>query len=90
MSKVIKRGRPNKFGAKETVQFKQIVREHGLIHGCEFINENGLEVDGVKVMVSITIPTLSKYVKKGRPVKLKRGRPNVAKVVNVEKVEKVA
>lgn len=76
---VIGRGRPESHGAGAIRAFKAIVRKHGLIAGREIINANGIVVGGNHRDVSISLPTLSKYVKRaavgGKPVELKRGRP---------------
>lgn len=76
---VVGRGRPEQYGAGFVRAFKSIVRKHGLIAGRELINANGVVVGGTHRAVSISLPTLSKYVKRaevgGKPVQLKRGRP---------------
>lgn len=73
------RGRPEGFNAAQIQAIKKIVRTHGLIHGREIINQNGITVFGKHQDVSISLPTLSKYVKRdefgGKSVELKRGRP---------------
>lgn len=75
----IGRGRPEQYGAGFIRAFKSIVRKHGLLAGREFINANGVTVGGRHRDVSISLPTLSKYVKRaevgGKSVELKRGRP---------------
>ena len=80
MSQVnVGRGRPEAFGAGYIRAFKSIVRKHGLLKGREVINENGVVVGGKQRDVSISLPTLSKYVKRpnvgGAAVELKQGRP---------------
>ena len=76
---IVGRGRPEKFTAAYVRAFKVIVRKHGLIAGREHINSNGVVVGGKQRDVSISLPTLSKYVKRedlgGKPVELFRGRP---------------
>ena len=73
------RGRPESYGKSYIRAFKVIVRKHGLIRGRDFINENGVKIGGKHLGVSISLPTLSKYVKRdevgGKSVELKRGRP---------------
>jgi len=73
------RGRPEQYGAGFIRAFKSIVRKHGLLAGREIINANGVTVGGKHRDVSISLPTLSKYVKRaevgGKSVELKRGRP---------------
>lgn len=75
----VSRGRPEQYGAGFTRAFKSIVRKHGLLAGHVQINENGVNVGGKHRDVSISLPTLSKYVKRadigGESVELKRGRP---------------
>lgn len=77
-----KRGRPEQYGVGYTRAFKSIVRKHGLLKGREVINAEGVVVGGKHRDVSISLPTLSKYVKKadkgGSPVELKQGRPRKA------------
>lgn len=76
---VVGRGRPEQYGAGFVRAFKVIVRKHGLLKGREVINAEGVTVGGKHRDVSISLPTLSKYVKKadvgGKPVALFRGRP---------------
>lgn len=72
------RGRPQAFDAKFIRAFKSIVTEYGLIRGREVMLAEGVVVDGDLYEVSISLPTLSKYVNSnqgGRPLKLQRGRP---------------
>ena len=73
-----KRGRPEQYGAGFVRAFKNIVRKHGLINGREIINTEGVTVGGKRREVSISLPTLSRYVKKtdvgGEPVELRQGR----------------
>jgi len=73
------RGRTEQYGAGFIRAFKSIVRKHGLLAGREIINANGVTVGGKHRDVSISLPTLSKYVKRaevgGKSVELKRGRP---------------
>lgn len=80
--KIVGRGRPEKFSAGEVQAFKAIVRRHGLIAGREYINTNGVVVGKKQRDVSISLPTLSKYVKRedigGKAVALFRGRPSNA------------
>jgi hypothetical protein len=72
------RGRPEAYGPGYIQRFKAIVRKHGLIAGRDLINTKGVVVGNQLRMVSISLPTLSKYVKRenvgGAPVPLKRGR----------------
>jgi hypothetical protein len=86
------RGRPEKFTSGVVQQFKNIVRRHGLIAGREFINNNGVKVGGKQLTLSVSLPTLAKYVKRdaqgGKPVALKRGRPR--KEVTVQAQAQVA
>ena len=73
-------GRPNSWGADDVAVFKDIVSTYGLIKGRSVL-QDGVEVNGETYQYSISIPTLSKYVKSrvaGSPVKLSRGRPKVA------------
>jgi hypothetical protein len=76
---VVGRGRPEQYGAGFIRAFKVIVRRHGLLKGREVLNAEGVTVGGKHRDVSISLPTLSKYVKRdevgGKSVKLKRGRP---------------
>lgn len=78
----VKRGRPEQYGKGFIRAFKNIVRKHGLLKGQSLINENGVMVGGTQRAVSISLPTLSKYVKKpgigGPKVALKQGRPRLA------------
>jgi hypothetical protein len=70
-------GRPKSWGADDVAVFKKVVRAHGLLAGHKVLN-SGVEVDGEVWNYSISLPTLSKYVKSrvaGAPVKLSRGRP---------------
>jgi hypothetical protein len=77
------RGRPEKFNATYTKYFKSIVRKHGLKKGHVLINKEGVFLPGKKgnvcKSVSISLNTLSKYVKRedmgGKPVLLRVGRP---------------
>lgn len=75
----VKRGRPEQYGKGFIRAFKNIVRKHGLLKGQALINESGVVVGGAHLDVSISLPTLSKYVKKpgigGAKVALKQGRP---------------
>lgn len=67
-----------KYGAGVIRSLKAIVRKHGLIKGREIINKDGVPQRGKIVKVSISLPTLSKFVKLdigGKPVELFRGRP---------------
>ncbi len=77
-----KLGRPEQYGVGFTRAFKSIVRKHGLLKGRDIINAEGVVVGGKRRDVSISLPTLSKYVKKadvgGSPVELKQGRPRKA------------
>lgn len=74
-----KRGRPEQYGVGYIRAFKNIVRRHGLLKGQALINESGVVVGGKARDVSISLPTLSKYVKRnkigGPKVALKQGRP---------------
>lgn len=73
------RGRPEQYGKGFIRAFKTVVRKHGLLAGREILNANGVTVGGKHHQVSISLPTLSKYVKRedaGNPVELKRGRPS--------------
>ena len=74
-----KRGRPEQYGVGYIRAFKNIVRKHGLLKGQALINESGIVVGGKARDVSISLPTLSKYVKRngvgGPKVVLKQGRP---------------
>jgi hypothetical protein len=76
---VVGRGRPEQYSAGFIRAFKVIVRRHGLLKGREVINANGVTVGGKHRDVSISLPTLSKYVKRdevgGKAVPLFRGRP---------------
>ena len=78
----VKRGRPEQYGVGYTRAFKSIVRKYGLLKGREVINEQGVVVGGKHRDVSISLPTLSKYVKKaevgGNAGELKQGRPRKA------------
>jgi hypothetical protein len=78
-TKSVGRGRPELYGAGFIRAFKSIVRKHGLIAGRDFINANGVSVGGKHRAINISLPTLSKYVKRaevgGVAVELKRGRP---------------
>lgn len=83
MSKnIVGPGRPEKFGAGYVRAFKSIVRKRGLIAGRLHINANGVVVGGKQRAVSVSLPTLSKYVKRndlgGKAVELFRGRPSKA------------
>lgn len=73
------RGRPVKYNTAGYIQaFKNVVRKHGLIAGREFLNANGVTVGGKHREVSVSLPTLSKLVKRtegGAVVELHRGRP---------------
>lgn len=75
----VKRGRPEQYGVGYIRAFKVIVRKHGLLKGQALINEQGVTVGGKARDVSISLPTLSKYVKRadvgGNAVALKQGRP---------------
>jgi hypothetical protein len=78
---VVGRGRPEQYGAGFIRAFKAVVRKHGLLKGREVINAEGVTIGGKHRDVSISLPTLSKYVKKdvgGKPVALFRGRPQKA------------
>ncbi len=81
---VAKRGRPEQYGAGYVRAFKSVVRKHGLLKGREVLNAQGIVVGGKKKEVSISLPTLAKYVKRedvgGAAVALKRGRPATKKV----------
>ena len=76
------RGRPEQYGAGYIRAFKAVVRKHGLLKGREVLNANGITLFGKHHAVSISLPTLSKYVKRaevgGKSVELKRGRPTKA------------
>jgi len=76
---VVGRGRPEQYSAGFIRAFKVIVRRHGLLKGREVLNAEGVTVGGKHRDVSISLPTLSKYVKRdevgGKSVELKRGRP---------------
>lgn len=76
------RGRPEKFSAGFVRAFKAVVRKHGLLQGQQLINANGVTVGGKHHAVNISLPTLSKYVKRdgqgGNAVALFRGRPKKA------------
>jgi hypothetical protein len=82
MSKSISRGRPEQYGVGYIRAFKVIVRKHGLLKGQALINDEGVTVGGKHRDVSISLPTLSKYVKRaevgGNAVELKQGRPRKA------------
>lgn len=75
----VKRGRPEQYGKGYIRAFKNIVRTHGLLKGQALINAEGVVVGGTRRDVSISLPTLSKYVKRpavgGPKVALKQGRP---------------
>lgn len=78
--KPVGRGRPEKFaGAGYILAFKAVVKKYGLVAGAKYITENGVVVGGVHREVTITPPTLSKYISretsKSKPLELKRGRP---------------
>lgn len=81
-SNVRGRGRPEQYSAGYIRAFKAIVRKHGLLKGRDVLNANGVSVGGKHRDVSISLPTLSKYVKRaevgGKSVELKRGRPTKA------------
>ena len=83
MSKQVNgRGRPEQYGAGFTRAFKAIVKKNGLLKGHALINAEGVTFGGYTYEVGISLPTLSKYVKKdtgGAVVELKRGRPRLAK-----------
>lgn len=72
-------GRPEQYSEEYIRVFKDTVREHGLSRGHKIITEEGVAIHEVIEKVAISIPTLSKYVKKagvgGPAVKLRRGRP---------------
>ena len=59
-----------------------MVRRHGLLKGRDILNEQGINLFGKHIPVSISLPTLSKYVKRaevgGNAVELKQGRPRKA------------
>lgn len=76
-----KRGRPEAYNASYIRAFKKIVKKHGLLKGQKVINAVGVIVNGKHKQITISLPTLSKYVKKeqgGEIVQLKRGRPRHA------------
>lgn len=81
MSKA-KRGRPEQYGKGFIRAFKNVVRKHGLLRGQAILNEQGINLFGKHIPVSISLPTLSKYVKRpavgGPKVALKQGRPRKA------------
>lgn len=70
-------GRPQKYNGKVIKALKSVVRLHGLIAGREHILAEGLIVNGKRQEISISLPTLSKYVRSVQggtnPVKLVRG-----------------
>lgn len=70
-TKVVRRGRPNKFTPLQVRSLKQIVRAYGLREGQKALKEIGID---------ISLPTLSKYINTdvaGKPVTLRRGRPKL-------------
>lgn len=76
-----KRGRPELYNASYIRAMKKVVKKHGLLKGQKVINAEGLVVNGKHKQITISLPTLSKYVKKeqgGNVVLLKRGRPRQA------------
>lgn len=75
------RGRPELYGAGFIRAFKKIVKKYGLLQGQKVINAEGVVVNGKQVNLTISLPTLSKYVKRvegGSVLVLKRGRPRDA------------
>lgn len=75
------RGRPAKFVKKSVIAaLKSVVKKHGLLAGHEQIVANGgVTVRGKLEPLTVSLPTLSKYVKSGEnSVELKRGRPRKA------------
>jgi hypothetical protein len=77
-----KRGRPEQYGKGFIRAFKNVVRKHGLLRGQVILNEQGINLFGKHIPISISLPTLSKYVKRhgvgGPKVALKQGRPRKA------------
>jgi len=76
------RGRPEQYGKGHIRAFKNVVRKHGLLKGQAILNDEGINLFGKNISVSISLPTLSKYVKRadvgGNAVALKQGRPRKA------------
>lgn len=79
VAKSVGRGRPVKYNTAGYIQaFKRVVSKHGLIAGREILNADGIVVGGKHREVSVSLPTLSKLVKRsegGPVVELHRGRP---------------
>lgn len=78
------RGRPEKYTKGQTRAFKSVVKKLGLLKGHAALNADGVYVNGVHYPISISLPTLAKYVKKTNEdgkgaVVLKRGRPALKK-----------
>lgn len=70
------KGRPIKFDNDYIAAFKKVVNKEGLLKGHASINATGVVVRHRRRPVSISLPTLSKYVKSGvDAVQLSRGRP---------------
>lgn len=77
------RGRPEKFSAGIVRILKAIVKREGLVKGQAFINEHGVSIGKNHYPITVSLPTLSKYVKRstvagkdvGKKVELRRGRP---------------
>lgn len=75
------RGRPELYNSSYIRAMKKIVKQHGLLKGQKIINAEGLIVNGKQRQITISLPTLSKYIKReqgGRVIQLKRGRPRLA------------
>lgn len=69
----VRRGRPDKFGAKQVRTLKSVCRKLGLRKGRVALAELGIEV---------SLPTLAKYISSNiggtKAVELRRGRPKLA------------
>lgn len=69
------RGRPQKYSERHIRAFKTVVRQHGLTEGLTILNRDGVTLKGTQEPVSISMPTLRRYVlsdQGGSPVKLKQ------------------
>lgn len=70
-------GRPQKYTGRTIRAIKAVVRLHGLIAGRKVLLSEGVVVNGKPLKITISLPTLAKYVKSDEggttPVKLTRG-----------------